>query len=132
MPRGLGASWSDGIIHKTVASLFQLCCSLTVNRMTNAHIPSGLWPHFQEYDPRRLDREQDADLTMQRTLEYSTWEEIRWLGAAYGRRRLREYVRLRGERQLSPATFTFWRKLLSLRRWQHALFAGEARQVWPF
>jgi len=46
--------------------------------MTNASIPSGLWPHFQEYDPRRLDREQDADLIVQRTLEHGTWEEDIW------------------------------------------------------
>jgi hypothetical protein len=37
--------------------------------MTNASIPSGLWPYFQEVDPRRLDREQDADLIVQRTLD---------------------------------------------------------------
>ena len=45
-----------------------------MNRMTNASIPSGLWPYFQEVDPRRLDREQDADLIIQRTLEYGTWQ----------------------------------------------------------
>jgi len=50
----------------------------SVNAMTNASIPSGLWPHFQEYDPRRLDREQDADLIVQRTLEHGTWEEDIW------------------------------------------------------
>ena len=100
--------------------------------MTDAGIPSGLWPYFQEYDPQQLDREQDADLIIQRTLEYGTWEEIRWLMASYGRKRIREYVRLHGERQLSAMTFTYWRKLLGLRRWQHAPFAAEARQVWPF
>ena len=67
----------------------------------------GRWPYFQEYDPRRLDREQDADLIVQRTLEYGTWEEICWLMTAYGRERIRDYVRLHGERQLSPATFTY-------------------------
>jgi hypothetical protein len=100
--------------------------------MTNAGIPSGLWPHFQEYDPRRLDREQDADLIVQRTLEHGTWEEIRWLVASYGVERIREFVRLRGERLLSAATFTYWRKLLGLRRWRRSPFAREARQVWPF
>ena len=100
--------------------------------MTNASIPSGLWPYFQEVDPRRLDREQDADLIIQRTLEYGTWEEIRWLMAAYGRKRISQFVRLRGERQLSAPTFTYWRKLLGVRRWQHSPFAAEARQVWPF
>ena len=36
--------------------------------MTTASIPIGLWPHFQEYDPQRLDANQDADLIIQRTL----------------------------------------------------------------
>lgn len=100
--------------------------------MTSAGIPSGLWPYFQEYYPRQLDREQDADLIVQRTLEYGKWEEICRGLAAYDRKRIREYVRLRGERQLSAATFTYWRKLLGLRRWQHSPFAAEARRVWPF
>ncbi|MFM7172610.1 MAG: hypothetical protein ACKO4U_06190 [Caldilinea sp.] len=65
-------------------------------------------------------------------LPHGTWEEIRWLLAAYGRKRISQFVRLRGERQLSAPTFTYWRKLLGLRRWQHAPFAAEARQVWPF
>ena len=50
----------------------------------------------------------------------------------YGRTRIREFVRLHGERMLSAATFTYWRKLLDLRRWRHRPFAQEARQVWPF
>lgn len=100
--------------------------------MTSATIPGGLWPHFQEYDPQLLDREQDADLIIQRTLEYGTWEELRWLIASYGADRIREFVRLRGERLLSAATFTYWRKLLGVRRWRHSPFAREARQVWPF
>lgn len=98
----------------------------------DASIPSGLWPYFQEYDPRQLNYEQDADLIVQRTLEHGTWEEIRWLMTVYGRKRIREFVRLHGERMLSAATFTYWRKLLDLRRWRHRPFAPEARQVWPF
>ncbi len=100
--------------------------------MTSTSIPSGLWPHFQEYDPRRLDRDQDADLIIQRTLEHGTWEEIRWLVASYGVERIRKFVRLRGGRLLSAATFTYWRKLLGVRRWRRSPFAREARQVWPF
>jgi hypothetical protein len=100
--------------------------------MTSTSIPSGLWPHFQEYDPRLLDRDQDADLIIQRTLEHGTWEEIRWLVAAYGVERIRKFIRLRGGRLLSAATFTYWRKLLDVRRWRRAPFAREARQVWPF
>ena len=100
--------------------------------MSSASIPSGLWPHFQEYDPQRLDRDLDADLIIQRTLEHGTWEEIHWLLSSYGVEPIRKFVRLRGERLLSAATFNYWRKLLGVRRWRRSPFAGEARQLWPF
>lgn len=100
--------------------------------MTTASIPIGLWPHFQEYDPQRLDTNQDADLIIQRTLEFGTWEEIRWLVVTYGIERIRTFVRLRGERMLSAVTFTYWRKLLGVRRWRRSPFAREAKQVWPY
>ncbi len=100
--------------------------------MTIASIPDGLWPHFQEYDPAHLDRDKDADLIIQRTLEFGTWEEIRWLVTSYGIERIREFVRQRGERLLSGVTFTYWRKLLGVRCWHRSPFAREARQVWPF
>jgi hypothetical protein len=100
--------------------------------MTIASIPGGLWPHFQEYDPIHLDRDQDADLIIQRTLEYGTWEEVRWLLATYGVERTRQFLRLHGERLLSAATFSYWRKLLGVRRWRRSPFAQEARQVWPY
>jgi hypothetical protein len=37
--------------------------------MATSDIPSGLWPHFQEYDVRTLDLDYDANLIIQRTLE---------------------------------------------------------------
>ena len=39
--------------------------------MTIANIPGGLWAHFQEYDPTQLDPDQDADLIIQRPLEFA-------------------------------------------------------------
>ncbi|WP_298982881.1 DUF6922 domain-containing protein [Caldilinea sp.] len=100
--------------------------------MTIAKIPGSLWPYFQEYDPQSLDCNQDADLIIQRTLEYGGWEEIRWLVASYGTERIRKFLRLHGERLLSAPTFIFWRKLLGVRRWRRSPFRKEARQVWPF
>lgn len=100
--------------------------------MTTASVPSGLRPHFQEYDPARLDRDQDADLIIQRTLEFGTWDEVRWLLTTYGMERTRQFLRLHGERLLSAAAFTYWRKLLGVRRWRRSPFSEEARQVWPY
>ena len=100
--------------------------------MTMTHIPSELRPHFQEYDLQSLDLDRDADLIIQRTLEYGTWDEIRWLVASYGADRIQTFVRVRGERMLSRVTFNYWRKLLGIRRWRHSPFAREAREVWIY
>jgi hypothetical protein len=73
--------------------------------MTHGDIPSGLGPHFQEYDLHTVNLDQDADLVIQRTLEYGTWNEVRWLFGTYGGPRIRAFVRERSERLLSPVTF---------------------------
>ncbi len=95
-------------------------------------IPTSLKPHFQEYDLASLDGERDAALIMQRTLEYGTWEEVRWLFRQYGKAHIRDFVRKRGERMLSPVTFNYWRKLLGIRRWQRSPFPTAPDAVWEF
>jgi hypothetical protein len=98
--------------------------------MTHSGIPSGLGPHFQEYDLHTVDLVQDADLVIQRTLEYGTWNEVRWLFGTYGGPRIRTFVRERGERLLSRVTFNYWRKLLGIRQWRHAPFPTARGEVW--
>lgn len=93
-------------------------------------IPSGLKPYFQEYDPETLDPDRDADLIIQRTLEYGTWDEVRWLFGIYGGSRIRTFVRERGERLLSRVTFNYWRKLLGVRQWRRSPFPTAAEEVW--
>ena len=73
--------------------------------MTMTSIPSGLRLHFQEYDLQNLDLDRDADLIIQRALEYGAWDEIRWLVVSYGADHVRTFVRVRGERMLSRVTF---------------------------
>jgi len=98
--------------------------------MTLSNIPSGLWPHFQEYDVRILDLDRDANLIIQRTLEYGTWDEVRWLFGAYGGPRIRTFVRQRGARLLSRVTFNYWRKLLEIRHWRRSPFPTAKGEVW--
>ena len=91
-------------------------------------IPLSLQPYFQEYDLKDLHLQRDANLIIQRTLEYGTWDEVRWLFKAYTRQRIQRFLREHGERWLKPSTFNYWRKLLGVRRWQAAPFGkGE---VW--
>jgi hypothetical protein len=91
-------------------------------------IPFSLQAYFQEYDLDDLHLRRDANLIIQRTLEYGTWEEVRWLFQVYTRQRIHRFLREHGERWLKPVTFNYWRKLLGVRRWQPAPFGkGE---VW--
>lgn len=98
--------------------------------MTLNNIPSGLRPHFQEYDVRTLDLDRDANLIIQRTLEYGTWDEVRWLFGTYGGPRICTFVRERGERLLSRVTFNYWHKLLGIRRWRRWPFPTAKGEVW--
>ncbi len=93
-------------------------------------IPDSLKPYFQEYDLAQLDLTQDANLIIQRVLEFGTWDEIRWLFAIYGRRRLRLFLRQHGARWLKPATFHYWRTLLGIRRWRKPPFPILAGEPW--
>ena len=89
-------------------------------------IPSSLQPYFQEYVLADLRRRRDANLIIQRTLEYGTWAEVRWLFQTYSRQRIQRFLREHGERWLKPVTFNYWRKLLRIRYWQPAPFGkGE-------
>lgn len=99
-------------------------------RIKTNQIPEDLWPYFQEYDPTRLDPETDADLIIQRTLEFGTWDEARWLFIMYGRQRIRIFLRKRGERLLSPVTFNYWRKLLGVKGWQPSPFPTAKGELW--
>jgi hypothetical protein len=79
-------------------------------------LPPGLKPYFQEYDTAQLDLAKDADLIIQRALEYGDWDEVHWLFEVYGSMRIRLFLYERGERWLRPVTFNYWRKLLKVRR----------------
>ncbi|MDH7487346.1 MAG: hypothetical protein QHJ81_13870 [Anaerolineae bacterium] len=99
--------------------------------MKSTRIPEGLWPYFQEHDPQKLELQRDANLIIQRTLEYGTWDEIRWLFRVYGGDRIRTFVSEYGERMLSRVTFNYWRKLMGVHQWRHSPFPTAAEEVWP-
>jgi hypothetical protein len=94
------------------------------------NIPPGLRPYFQEYDIQTLDLQRDANLIIQRTLEFGTWEEVRWLFEALGARRIRIFLRQYGERWLKPVTFNYWRKLMRIRKWRHSPFPTPKGELW--
>ena len=99
---------------------------------SSSRIPIGLKPYFQEYDIAQLDITRDANLIIQRVLEFGTWDELRWLFETYRSKRIRLFLRERGERLLKPVTFTYWRKLLDIRQWRKSPFPTAKGVLWPY
>ncbi|MGC1378274.1 MAG: hypothetical protein WA821_18730 [Anaerolineales bacterium] len=93
-------------------------------------IPVGLKPYFQEYDISQLDLVADADLIIQRALDFGDWEEIRWLFSTYHRKRIQLFLRKHGQRRLKPVTFHYWRKLLGIRKWETSPFPTAKGELW--
>lgn len=93
-------------------------------------IPFTLKPYFQEYDLNVLDLQRDANLIIQRTLEFGTWDEIRWLFEVYGVKRIRAFLRRFGARWLKPSSFNYWRKLLAVRKWQESSLPTPKGELW--
>jgi hypothetical protein len=98
----------------------------------SAEVPMNLRPFFQEYDLSSLNITRDADLIIQRTLEFGNWENLRWLFAQYKVNRIRRFLRQRGERMLKPVTFNYWRKLLGIRQWQKSPFPTIKGELWKY
>ncbi|MBI5822775.1 MAG: hypothetical protein HZB18_02015 [Chloroflexi bacterium] len=98
--------------------------------LSSPQIPIGLKPYFQEYDLARLDIARDANLIIQRILEFGTWDEIRWAFDIYHSKRIRLFLREYGERWLKPVTFNYWRKLLGIRRWRKSPFSTTKGELW--
>jgi squalene cyclase len=73
---------------------------------------------------------QDANLIMQRTLEFGNWDEVRWLFEIYGSGHIRTFVRQYGEKWLSPVAFNYWRKLLQIRTWRRTAFSTPKGELW--
>lgn len=94
------------------------------------YIPVGLRPHFQEYNPRVLRQARDANLIIERTLEFGTWREVQWLFRLYRAERIRLFLRQHGEHTLSRRTFNYWRKLLRVRRWHSLPFPTKRGELW--
>jgi hypothetical protein len=103
---------------------------MIISEVSKPIIPPGLQPYFQEYDVIALDLQRDANLIIQRTLEFGTWDEVCWAFSVLGSKRIRLFLRQYGERWLDPVNFHYWRKLLRLRRWRHSPFPTDKGELW--
>ena len=55
-------------------------------------IPSSIQPYFQVYGLADLHLRRDANLIIQRILDYGTWDEVRWLFQTYSRQHIRRFL----------------------------------------
>jgi len=93
-------------------------------------IPPSLSRLFQEYDFHEMNILTHANIIIERTLEYGTWEELHWLLHTYGIKRVREYLQQLGQKRLSKVTLHYWCKLLQVDKVDSAPWAEIKKDLW--
>ena len=67
---------------------------------TTTPIPHSLAPFLQEYNLAQLNPQTAAPLLIERALQYGNRAELRWLVAAYGWERIKEWIAEMGVKRL--------------------------------
>lgn len=80
--------------------------------MQTGSIPQSLAPFFQEYQLNDLDPETAAATVIERTLQFGSRAEIRWLFTQYSCGRIAAWVKAQGAERLPEPHLTFWILLL--------------------
>ena len=80
--------------------------------MQTSSIPQSLAPFFQEYRLSDLDPECAAATIIERTLQFGSRAEIRWLFGRYPQARITAWLRQNGAERLPEPHLTFWKLLL--------------------
>jgi len=78
-------------------------------------IPDSLAPFLQEYNLAQLDAQTAAPLLIERTLQYGSRAELRWLFAQYPRGQIVEWAKRFGKERLPHPHIDFWRVVLEIR-----------------
>lgn len=95
-------------------------------------LPKSLQLYFPEYSLDDLDTDRDRDLVIERTLEYGTRRELRWLFKTYGKDQIRNTVRRRGFRKLSKRAFHFWCFILGIKNFEKPRWLKKQSPLWPY
>jgi hypothetical protein len=80
--------------------------------MQTPSIPQSLAPFFQEYRLSDLDPERASATIIERTLQFGSRAEIRWLFGRYPQARIMAWLRQNGAERLPEPHLTFWKLLL--------------------
>ena len=84
---------------------------------------------FPEYEFGKMDDQGFANVIIERILERGSWAELRWLFARYGQRRVATWLRQHGFRRLSPCSFSYWRWVLGVKRYQAPPWAAAGKSL---
>ncbi|MBV6451750.1 MAG: hypothetical protein MHPDNHAH_02497 [Anaerolineales bacterium] len=80
----------------------------------SASIPPTLAPFFQEYEFAKLAPGTAAPLIIERTLQFGSRAEIRWLFTQYTRPQITEWFRKYAKERLPNPHRAFWRIVLEI------------------
>lgn len=79
-------------------------------------LPEELHRYFWDHDPNALSLDETRETIVRRLLETGGWDAVRWLRSEVGDEELREVLRRRRSRGLSPKRLRFWGLVLGLPR----------------
>jgi len=79
---------------------------------------------------REIDPERDADILIERTLEYGDRGEVAWLCKRLGESRIKEFLQRRGARALSKRALAFWCLVLGVEQWDRPAWASAGDLLW--
>lgn len=82
--------------------------------MQAGSILQSLAPFFQEYQLNDLDPGTAAATIIERTLQFGSRTEIRWLFEQYSRAQIAAWIACNGAERLPEPHLTFWKFLLEV------------------
>jgi hypothetical protein len=79
-----------------------------------ASIPRSLAPFLQEYNLEQLDAQNAAELLIERTLQYGSRAELRWLFSQYPCAQVVAWIKRFGKDRLPHPHIDFWLLVLEI------------------
>lgn len=94
-------------------------------------IPKKMKWLFWSYDINSLDLKKDKDYIITQTLNYGTWEDVKWLFKVYSRKEIMRIVKNPARGLWFEKVLDFWVKMFGIELkkdvYQKALILSEAR-----
>lgn len=103
--------------------------TLTDPELEQSDIPLDMAWLFPEYEFAAIGIQSHQGVIIERVLERGSWEQVRWLFAAYSKADVAGWVEKHGFRLLSKRSFALWRLVLDIERYEAPDWAIAAKQL---